>query len=122
MKKGNVNKWDLPGWKFEPGYSSRTLVGDWFEERNTVSKSGQWKNDCTRTFEYRIYLLELVTSFVIMITASQLCVDHLELLTGYFRENSVSCGAKSNKQEPSVFNNCFEIVISGCFPTVLSLL
>ena len=44
MKKGNVNKWDLPGWKFEPAYSSRTLVGDWFEERNMVSKNVQWKS------------------------------------------------------------------------------
>lgn len=39
MKKGNVSKWDLPGWKFEPSYSSRTLVGDWFEERKVVSKN-----------------------------------------------------------------------------------
>ena len=33
MKQGKVNRWDLPGWKFEPSYSARTLVGDWFEER-----------------------------------------------------------------------------------------
>ena len=38
MKRRNVNKWDLPGWKYEPGYSARTLVGDWFEERKIVSK------------------------------------------------------------------------------------
>jgi hypothetical protein len=39
MKKGHVNRWDLKGWKFEPGYSARTLVGDWFEERKVVSKN-----------------------------------------------------------------------------------
>ena len=40
MKQRKImNKWDLPGWKFEPGYSPRTLVGDWFEERKIVSET-----------------------------------------------------------------------------------
>ena len=37
MRSQNINKWNLRGWKLEPNYSPRTLVGDWYEERRTVS-------------------------------------------------------------------------------------
>lgn len=38
MRSQNINKWNLRGWKLEPNYSPRTLVGDWYEERRTFDR------------------------------------------------------------------------------------
>ncbi|XP_028408561.1 uncharacterized protein C1orf158 homolog [Dendronephthya gigantea] len=55
MKQKKItNKWDLPGWKFEPGYSPRTLVGDWFEERKIFSK-GQMSCVTSNMMEFKAY-------------------------------------------------------------------
>lgn len=42
------DKWALPGWKNEPKYTNKVLVGNWFEERLWVGR----KN----IFYYRIFL------------------------------------------------------------------
>ncbi|XP_046851861.1 uncharacterized protein LOC124445197 [Xenia sp. Carnegie-2017] len=55
MKRKNVNRWDLPGWRFEPSYSSRTLVGDWLEERKTRFTKGTMTCVTTNMKDYKTH-------------------------------------------------------------------
>ena len=52
MGSKNINKWNLRGWKHEPKYSSKTLVGDWYEERKAVSSLEPFSTFASYTFTY----------------------------------------------------------------------
>ncbi len=37
MSHGDPRKWQMPGWRIEQGYSPGVLIGNWGEQRYTVS-------------------------------------------------------------------------------------
>jgi hypothetical protein len=37
MAMGDINKWNMPGWRIEQKFSPGVLIGNWGEDRYTVS-------------------------------------------------------------------------------------
>jgi len=39
MAQGDPRKWNMPGWRIEQKFAQGVLIGNWDEERYTVSKN-----------------------------------------------------------------------------------